>query len=115
VALFQVDTIAQWLEDFRASGEEIPEMVRLLERDFADEDRQDAGLVLIQFEVFDIESYLERPSHERPEWVVHFGSRGGDVSLSATDLTRLMGELQFVAKLTAFLEARTAEALAKAV
>lgn len=113
MALFSADTINEWLDDFRELGHRIPMGIRTLERDLDARDL-DAGLVLIEFQFTSAEAYLERPSHERPQWCLHIGARDEELRMFTVEVFNLTDELQIVARLSAYLEARTSEALARA-
>jgi hypothetical protein len=112
MALFPVETINEWIEDFRALGNRVPSSLRTLERDL-DEGRFDGGLVLIRFETATTETFLERPSHLHPQWSAHFEEREQELVLSAAEVQSLADELQLLSQLVAYLETRTAEALAR--
>ncbi len=113
MALFSADTINEWLDDFRELGHRIPMGIRTLERDLEVDGGLDSGLVLIEFQFTSAEAYLERPSHEQPQWCLHIGARDEELRMFTADVFNLTDELQTVARLSAYLEARTAEALAR--
>lgn len=104
------ETINRWLDDFRARGHRIPGSVRLIERDL--ENDSDAGLVLIRFELASTDAFLERPSQHKAEWHVHFAPREEELAMGPVEVQNFADELHMVSRVAAYLDARTAEAIA---
>ncbi|WP_207454322.1 hypothetical protein [Desertivibrio insolitus] len=113
MALFSLETIDSWLADFRALGHRVPGVIRTLERDLDAEGEQDAGLVLIKFELATTDTFLERPAHDQPGWRVHFAPRDEELVMSSVEVQNLAEEFHMVSRVASYLEARTAEALAR--
>lgn len=114
MTLFTQEEISVWVEDFRSEGEQLPQNLRMIERDLEEEGLQDAGLVVIRLGVATTGTYLERPNSALPGWRVCFMERDREIEMSPAQVHDLAAELVMIARLATYLEARTGEALAAA-
>ncbi len=113
MTLFAAETIEQWLSDFVARGHRMPKQIRMVERDLDVEGQEDAGLVVIELGIATTGTFLERPAHDKPNWNVHFMEREQEIVATSAEVDTIAAELTMIAQLAAYLEARTAEALAR--
>ena len=113
MALFSSETIQQWLDEFLARGHRLPRQIRLVERDLDTEGQEDAGLVVLELGVATTGTFLERPAHDKPDWKIHFLEREVEITATPAQVDLIASELSMISQLAAYLEARTAEALAR--
>ncbi|MFN3949422.1 hypothetical protein [Microbacterium sp.] len=99
-------TLRTWIDEFRASGYDDAEMLRVIPQD--EEDGEDAGLVAAKLRSVSTTFYIA-PGAEQgsTEWAVTFEPRENAAPLPAGRVMALSGELATLAALCSFLQARS--------
>lgn len=99
-------TLQTWIDDFRASGYDDAEILRVIPQD--GDDGEDAGLVAAKLRSVSTTFYIA-PGAEQgsTEWAVTFEPRENAAPLPAGRVMALAGELSTLAALCSFLQARS--------
>jgi hypothetical protein len=97
-----------WLDDFRSAGHNVPGAVAF--QDGAD--GHDTGLVVLRLRNAGTYTYMQPVALHDPRWEITFEPRESAVSLSPSEVDEMGRELQLVAALCEFLQAKSAEYIA---
>ncbi|MFS0733926.1 hypothetical protein ABC304_03340 [Microbacterium sp. 1P10UB] len=99
-------TISGWLEEFRALGHETSATLSVMQQD--GDDGANTGLVGVQLAYAPTIVYIQPEPAPSTTWNVTLEPREQTAVLGAEEIAELAAELAVVAKLCAFLEAKSA-------
>ena len=102
-------TLQRWLDEFAAAGNVIVGSTHVMEQDGAD--GADTGLVGVGLMNASAITYMQPEAPDSARWLVTFEPREESIELDADAVAALARELEMVAKLCAFLQAKSAEYL----
>jgi hypothetical protein len=97
-------TLEAWLEEFRASGNDVPGSVALQDG----YEGNDTGLVVLRLSNAGTYTYMQPVAPHDARWEVTFEPREGSVSLCPADVDAMGAELRRIAALCEFLQAKSA-------
>lgn len=99
------ETLDAWVAEFRAEGHDVPGEVALQDGSEGD----DTGLVLLRLTSAGTQTFMQPVGHGDPRWLVTFEPRYDTVSLTPIQVESMGRELQLIAALCSFLQAKSAD------
>ena len=100
------ETLEGWLEEFQRDAQPSLDDLRVIQQD--GEGGADTGLLITHLRIAATETYIQPTDASGDEWAVVFEAREADVELTASEVRRLISDLDALAALCDFLRDKSA-------